>query len=270
MQAALIGCGYIGEFIAKKAANREVPINLRFIFDRHKEKVKRVQEFFDEAPKALSSIKEIAKSDVDIVIEAASIEAVHSFAEDILSSGKDMMILSVGAFSDAGFMEKIRDIYRAKNVRVYIPSGGIGALDILASANIGELIEVELTTIKNPISLMGAPYLTSNQIDISALQDSKVVFRGNAKEAIKGFPANVNVAVTLALAGIGIDKTKDVIVADPRVQQNIHEIRVRGSFGEFTFRTENIPSPENPKTSIIAALSAISTLKKIRSPFLIG
>ncbi len=270
MDAALIGCGSIGEFIARKAASGEASVNIRFILDRHKDKVKRVQNLFDKAPKAVTGIKEIIESDVDLVIEAASIQAVHSFAPDILRSGKDMLILSVGAFSDVGFMEKIQDICRANKARVHIPSGGIGALDIMSSANIGELTEVELTTIKNPHSLVGAPYLKSNRIDLSNLKDRTIVFRGNAKEAIKGFPNNVNVAVTLSLAGIGIDKTRVVIAADPNVMHNIHEIRAKGSFGEFTFRTENIPSRENPRTSIIAAFSAISSLKKMGSPFLIG
>lgn len=270
MDAALIGCGFIGEFIARKAASGEAPVNIQFILDRHKEKVKRVQELFEVPPAALNSIKDIVKSDVELIIEAASIEAVHNFAPDILRSGKDMLILSVGAFSDTDFLEKIETICREKKVRVYIPSGGIGALDIISSAKVGELSRVELTTIKHPLSLMGAPYLKSNPIDISKLQDRTIVFKGNAKEAIKGFPANVNVAVTLALAGVGIDKTQVVIVADPSVKRNIHEVRAKGSFGEFILRTENIPSSENPKTSILAALSAISSLKKMRSPFLIG
>ncbi len=270
MDAALIGCGFIGEFIARRIAEGDLDINLRFILDRHREKVERIQKILNNSPVAAGGIDDILSSDVDIVIEAASIGAVKDFAEDILLSGKDILILSVGAFSDKDFNERIEKICRRGDVRVFLPSGAIGALDIIASAKEGGLEEVELTTIKNPRSLEGAPYLDRGGIDLSKIRDRKEIFSGNAREAIEGFPANVNVAVSLALAGLGMNNTMVRIVADPGVDKNIHEIRASGDFGEFVFRTENLTSPDNPRTSHIAALSAISALKKISSPIKIG
>ncbi|RLG57921.1 MAG: hypothetical protein DRN88_01930 [Candidatus Hydrothermarchaeota archaeon] len=121
-----------------------------------------------------------------------------------------------------------------------------------------ELYEVTLTTIKNPKSFG------------LELKERKTLFRGNAIEAIEKFPQNINVAVTLALAGMGIKKTKVEIIADPKVRKNVHRIKVRGSFGEFNFEVKNEVSPKNPKTSYLAALSAIATLKRIVSPIKIG
>ena len=270
MDSALIGCGFIGGLIAEHVASGRLPIRLRLLLDRHEDKVKRIQDLFKEPPGAAHAIEDIISSNVDLVVEAASIGAVQSFAEPILSSGKDMMIMSVGAFSDTRFYKRVEELCMEKDVKVYLPSGAIGALDAVSSASEGRLREVELSTIKNPVSLKGAPYVIKHGIDLSEIKKPTVIFQGNAAEAIEGFPANVNVAVTLSLAGMGVGKTRVRIIADPSAKRNIHEVRAKGDFGELFFRTENIPSPDNPRTSVLAALSAISTLKKITRPVKIG
>ncbi|MFQ5800136.1 MAG: aspartate dehydrogenase domain-containing protein, partial [Candidatus Hydrothermarchaeales archaeon] len=134
----------------------------------------------------------------------------------------------------------------------------------------GRLFEVELKTIKSPASLEGAPYIVEKGMDLSGIKKRTVIFSGNASEAVAGFPSNVNVAAALAISGIGVRKTRVKIIADPAVERNIHEIRAKGDFGELSFRTENLPSQKNPKTSLLAALSAVSTLKKITNPIKIG
>lgn len=270
MDVALIGCGFIGGFIAERMASGKLPLSLKIVLDRHKEKVERVQGMFAEPPIAAGSIEDVLSSSVSLVIEAASIGAVHSFAEDILASGKDMLILSVGAFSSVDFYKKIEELCLEKKVKVYFPSGAIGGLDAIYSAAQGRLDEVELKTIKSPASLEGAPYIVENGIDLSGIKKRTVIFSGNASDAVVGFPSNVNVAVALAIAGIGAEKTKVKIIADPAAKRNIHEITAKGDFGELNFRTENLPSSENPRTSLLAALSAVSTLKKITVPIKIG
>lgn len=270
MDAALVGCGFIGSLIAKHISTGEIPLRLRYALDRNPEKVERVQALFDKPPAAAESIDEIAESDVKLVIEAASIEAVHSFAKPILSTGKDMMIMSVGAFATPGVYKTVEEICLRSGAHVYLPSGAIGGLDAVSAASVGRLELVEMRTIKNPRSLEGAPYIEDNKINLEGLKKAREIFSGTATEAITGFPANVNVAATLGLAGIGVLETRVKIIADPGVERNIHEIRAKGDFGELTFRTENLPAPDNPRTSLLAALSAVAMLKKITSPIKIG
>jgi aspartate dehydrogenase len=270
MDVALIGCGFIGSLIAEHISSENSAVNLKIILDRNPDKVERIQHMFSEAPAAVKSIEDVLSSNVSLVIEAASIEAVHSFALPIISSGKEMMIMSVGAFSKPGFYDEVKNICLEKNQKVYLPSGALGGLDAISSASVGKLEEASLKTTKNPRSLEGAPYIVEHAIDLSKFKEPKVIFSGNAAEAIKGFPANVNVAIALSLAGLGVRKTKVSIVADPNVSVNIHEVTARGDFGKLKFRAENLPAPDNPRTSLLAAFSAISTLKRIVNPIKIG
>jgi aspartate dehydrogenase len=261
MDVALIGCGFIGSLIAEHISSENSGVNLKIILDRNPDKVERIQHMFSEAPAAVKSIEDVLSSNVSLVIEAASIGAVHSFALPIISSGKEMMIMSVGAFSKPGFYDEVKNICF---------SGALGGLDAISSASVGKLEEASLKTTKNPRSLEGAPYIVEHAIDLSKFKEPKVIFSGNAAEAIKGFPANVNVAIALSLAGLGVRKTKVSIVADPNVSVNIHEVTARGDFGKLKFRAENLPAPDNPRTSLLAAFSAISTLKRIVNPIKIG
>jgi aspartate dehydrogenase len=240
-----------------------VDAELKLLFDRNEEKVKRIQKMFDTPPIAAADIRDITSSGVQLVIEAASIEAVLEFSLPVLKSGKDMLILSVGAFSAAGFLKKIESVCRKADARVYLPSGAIGALDAVSAAKIGGLDQVLLTTTKNPRSFEGAPFITKQGVNLSSLTERSLLFSGNAADAIKAFPSNVNVAVALSLAGIGTKKTLVKVFADPGVDDNIHEIRAKGEFGELEFIAKNRPSSVNPKTSLLAAYSAATTLKKI-------
>jgi len=208
--------------------------------------------------------------DVDLVIEAASQEAVRQYAVRTLEAGKHLMIMSVGALVDARLTEKIRNLVKSGKVKVYIPSGAIGGLDGLKAASIGRIYEATLTTRKPPKAFSGSLYIKEKEVDINALREPKNIYEGSAEEACKLFPENVNVAATLSLAGVGPEKTKVRIIVDPTIENNIHEINVKGDFGEFTFFTRNLASPINPKTSMLAVYSAIATLKKIAEGFQIG
>lgn len=151
-----------------------------------------------------------------------------------------------------------------------MPSGAVAGIDGIRSAAIGRIDSVVLTTTKPPSGFAGAPYIAEHDIDLSSLPGATMLFEGTAADAVQAFPANVNVAGTLSLAGIGYGATMVRVIADPAATRNMHEIKVTGAFGALTVRVENVVSPENPKTSYIAILSAIATLKKLTEPVWVG
>jgi aspartate dehydrogenase len=268
----LIGCGVIGSVLAHAIDEVEAG-NTRLImmYDLVIQKSKKLVNVLSIKPKIAKDFTELVGcEDVHLVIEAASQDAVRQYASKVLRAGKDLMIMSVGALVEGKLTNDIRNLADSAGRKVYIPSGAIAGLDGLKSAAIDRIDEVILTTRKPAEGLKGISYIEQSGIDIDALSKPKTVYKGSAVEACKLFPANVNVAAALSLAGIGPQKTKVRIVADPTIQMNIHEIRVKGKFGEFTVHTENMPSPNSPKTSYLAALSAVATLKRITENLLIG
>jgi len=205
--------------------------------------------------KRLESFKIPQKADV--VVECASVEAVREYGIDVIRSGKDFYIISSGAFSDAEFFNKFMMELNNSTSTVYVPSGAIGGIDIIY--DIKNFIEkVELITRKPP-KAFGLEHLPLEQ----------TIFTGNAIEAISKFPQNTNVSVTLSLAVGDFNKVNVRIVADPNVDQNIHEVNIYSSVGEYKIIHKNKPSP-NPKTSYLAPLSLAAALKKRTEKFRIG
>ncbi|WP_456475694.1 aspartate dehydrogenase [Candidatus Pyrohabitans sp.] len=270
MKVALVGCGAIGTVIARAIAEDRVEAELLCVFDLDRRKADEICSLFLKKPKVALSFEELLSGDAQLVIEAASIGAAKAVLIPALRAGKDVLLLSVGALADDAFLSRVEKTARGTGRRVYLPSGAIGALDALKSAREAGLEEVKITTTKPPQALEGAPYLAEKGISLKGLKERRRVFSGYAREAIKGFPANINVAVAVSLAGAGVDKTRVEIVADPKVERNVHEVHAKGDFGELYFRVENLPSPENPRTSMLAALSAIATLRRIAAPVQVG
>lgn len=269
MKVALIGCGFIGQTIAGAIKEGAIDASLVCIFDRNRENVEAVSAMFDDV-KIAESASDVIGSDADLVIEAASIDALKQYAVEVLKSGKSLMAMSVGAFADRELLESIEKVAGENDVKVYLPSGAVGGLDALKSAAGAVLSDVSLVTTKPPKSLGGNQYLVDRGIDVDTIKERQVLYEGSAADAIEKFPFNVNVAVTVGLCGLGTKKTRVSVVCDPKIDRNVHEIHAKGDFGEFMFRTENLPSPKNPKTSYLAALSAISTLKRITSHIEVG
>jgi len=207
---------------------------------------------------------------IQLVIEAASQDAVRQYAVKTLYKGKDLMIMSTGALLDDDLFKEISKIAKEKGKKVYLPSGAIVGLDNIKAAAVRFVDEVMLVTRKPPRSFEGAPLVEERGIDLSKLDNPLLLFEGSAREAVKLFPKNVNVSASLSLAVIGPDRTKVRIIADPQAENITHEIHVRGEFGEIMTRTVNRPFPDNPKTSYIAALSAIATLRKISGNIIVG
>ncbi|MDG6243326.1 MAG: aspartate dehydrogenase [Methanolobus sp.] len=265
----LVGCGTIGTTICKAIDDGTVEAQLFAIYDRNTEDVERLLSTLRKEKPLLMETSEMIQN-IDLLIECASQEAVPEVIPLALKAHCDVMIMSVGAFADNGLFTDIRELAKDNNCKVYLPSGAIVGLDGLKSASVEDIYSVTLTTKKPPQGLEGAPYITMNDIDLESIEEETLLFEGAAIEAVRAFPANVNVAATISIAGIGFEKTRVRIVADPKLTRNIHEICVEGAFGKFTTRAENLPSPTNPKSSYLASLSAIATLKRITDPFQTG
>jgi aspartate dehydrogenase len=208
-----------------------------------------------------------ALSDVaDIVIECAPSRLVRSIVAPFVASGKIAVVLSAGALLDH---EDLIELAKQNGGQIVVPTGALIGLDAVTGAAVGKIHSVRMVTRKPILGLAGAPYIVENNIDIENITEPLKIFDGTAREAAKGFPANLNVAVALSLAGIGPDRTKLEIWADPTLTRNTHRIDVESDSARFSMSIENIPS-ENPKTGLITALSVIAYLRKQRASLRVG
>lgn len=195
----------------------------------------------------------------ELVIEAATQEALRQMAPRVLGRGLPLIALSVGALADPAFLEECTRLARERGTRLHVPSGALGALDVIRAAAEAGLDEVTLVTAKPPAGF-----------GLTDLREPKVLYEGPAAEAVALYPKNVNVAAALSLAGVGFEKTKVRIVADPRVSANTHTVVAKGAFGEVTCRVENRPSPDNPASSHLASLSVLALVRRMLAPVSIG
>lgn len=267
MKVGIVGCGTIGSKLAEHI-DRDLKGRARItvLSDIDANNARMLSTRLESKPK-VDSIENLIKS-VDLVIEAASAKASGDIAGKAVEAGKDVMVMSTGGLlKDYGRLFKLSE---EKEAHIYLPSGAICGLDGLKGAKFSKIEKATLTTRKPPEGLKGAPYVVEHNIDLAGITQETVIFEGNAFEAMEGFPANINVAATLSLCGIGPEKTLVKIIASPDSKRNIHEIEVEGSFGKLVARTENVPSPDNPKTSYMAILSAMATLDGILENVKIG
>ncbi|HET7197407.1 MAG TPA: aspartate dehydrogenase [Burkholderiales bacterium] len=202
----------------------------------------------------------------DAVLEAASHEAVREHLVVLLRAGVSVVVLSAGALADRALHEAAQAAAAASGARLLVPSGGIGGLDALNAACIAGVDEVSIQVAKPPAAWKGIPYVERLALRLDALAGPHVLFEGPAREGVPHFPQNVNIAAVLSLAGIGMDRTRLRVVADPALELNTHTIRVAGRTGRFTIVLENVPTPENPKTSWLACCSAVDALRALAAP----
>ena len=250
LRIGLLGCGNIGHIIARHAGR----FTIVAVFDQVPDRAREIEAISGAA--AYQEFDSFIQADFDIVVEAASVSAVKRHAPDVLAHGKDMVIMSVGALTDPGFRNLIRAKARENGRKVYIPSGAIFGLDNIKIGRISTLKKLLLRTTKSPAAL-----------GIEA-DKRRQIFAGKANECIKSFPKNVNVSVAMSLAA-GMDADVELFV-DPAVDQNVHELFIEGDFGETYVRVTNMPSPDNPATSYLAALSVLSLLEKMDDPIVVG
>lgn len=260
MRITIIGCGSIGSKLAK-AADEMNEVKRIHLMDLQKGKAERIANSLNKAIVIDSVEDELYHS--DLVIEAATQECAREILPIVVARGVDIMIMSVGSLVDDDFRSMIFEKAKVSEAKVYIPTGALCGTDGLRSASVDELDEVELITVKGPKSLLGIEYMLTKGIDVEKITERTVIYTGYARDAVKLFPRNINVAATVSLLGIGFDKTKVTVAVDPDIDSNSHELIIKGKFGHMTCHTYNYPEPDNPKTSHLATLSAISALKRI-------
>jgi aspartate dehydrogenase len=254
MRLGIIGCGAIGTDVAK-AADAMDDIEKIYLYDINPAAAKKLCSMMKKA--SIKPVEEFLKN-VDVVFEAASQQAVAQYAALALEAGKDLIIMSIGSLFDDTLRKKLVDIARKQNRKIYLPSGAVCGIDGVLAANIEKLDSVTLVTTKPPASLG------------RSVEERTVIFKGNARDAVKQFPKNINVAACLSLAGVGFDETKVEIVADPVETRISHKILAHGRFGRLRAEVENMPNPNNPQSSYMASLSAIATLRRVLDPLQIA
>ncbi len=257
----LLGCGVIGTQIALAIDSGTIPAQLTQIYDQSKESSNKLVSKLKNKPTIVENSHLLSSGPIDLVVEAASQQAVKDVALSILQNKKDMMIMSVGALLDESIFEVLYEACKEFKKQILLPSGAIAGLDAIKSVK-DELTSLTLVTTKHPKSFKGANFFENSNINLDSIKKQTTIFEGNAFEAVKLFPANINVAALLSLTGLGSKNTKVMIVADPSTDKNTHNILANGKFGKLSITVENLPDSDNPKTSRLAILSAIQTLKQ--------
>lgn len=217
-----------------------------------------------------TTLDELLATKPDVVVEAASHEAVRDYAEPLLARGIALIVLSGGALCDDALRARLEQAAITHNALLYVPSGGICGLDALKAMCVAGVEEVSIAVTKPPAAWKGIAYVEQQKFDLDHLSGPLTLFDGAAREGVPLFPANVNIAAVLSLAGVGFDRTRLKVVADPALTANTHFITLRGPTGRVSIKLENVPAPENPKTAWLACYSALAALKHAKSPVRYG
>jgi aspartate dehydrogenase len=239
-RVGVIGCGAIGTIIAEAFERRTLACDELILYDYELERAEKLKSQLHFPTRVVLSLDEMLRLKPKVVVEAASQQAARDYVGRIVAEGAEVIVMSTGALLGLNLVSR----------RVHVPSGAIGGLDALAAAALAGVDEVVLTTRKNPKAL---------DVDYG---EERVVYEGDAEEAARRFPREMNVAATLALT-VKPTRVKVRVVSDPLVHRNTHEIHVKWRFGEMFLRFANDPHPENPRTSALAAWSAIKLLQKL-------
>lgn len=261
---AIIGCGAIGEAVARHlAGHEEIRIGVAIVEPGMEARAGAV---FGES---IEIVREFgaAVTSVDLAADCAGHPALRQHGEAILSRGIDLVTVSSGALADAGLYDRLAAAAREGGSRLRVVTGAIGALDALSAAGVGKLTRVTYRGRKPPEGWRGSA--AESKLDLDALTEAAVHFRGTARDAALEYPKNANVAASVALAGAGLDETTVELVADPAATGNIHEIVAEGDFGRFEFRIEAQPLADNPRSAAIAAMSVVREIIRTTTPIVI-
>ena len=239
-RVGIIGCGAIGTLIAEAADRSIVKCDGLILYDAVLERAETLGRALRTSVTIARSLEEMIKLKPAVIVEAASQQGARDCIAKVVTADIDLIVMSVGALLELN----------VKSRRIHVPSGAIGGLDALSSAKLAGIDEIVLTTRKSPKIL-----------DLDN-REEKLVYEGNAEEAVKRFPREMNVAATLALT-VPREKVKVQVISDPKEKRNVHEVRVKWKHGDMFLRFENEPHPDNPKTSALAAWSAIKLLKDL-------
>lgn len=263
---AIAGLGAIGMRVAEAVDEGAVAgITLVAVSANNKETATDRVSGFLSPPKVM----ELARlaDHADIIVECTPAAVFHEVAGAAVEKGRTLLPLSVGALLRHPELEEQA---HATGAKIIVPTGAVIGLDTVRAMAVGEIYEVKLETRKPPNGLAGAPHLVEHNIDISNLTKPLLVFEGTARDAAFGFPANVNVAAALGLAGVGVDRTLVEVWADPTIDRNLQSVSITSDAGEATMTMRNIPSVENPRTGRIVANSVIATLQRLTASLIAG
>ncbi len=239
-KVGIIGCGAIGTLLAEAVETGIVKCDALILYDYNGEKAEKLQKSLTVPTRIVRNVDEMIKLKPHVIVEAASQQAAREYANRISAENIDLIVMSVGALLDLN----------VKDGRIHVPSGAIGGLDAIGSAALAGIDEIVLISRKNPKAL-----------DVDGTH-KKLVYEGNAQEAVRLFPREMNVAATLALT-VSPQEVKVRVISDPKADRNVHEIKVKWKHGDMFLKFENDPHPENPGTSALAAWSAIKLLKEL-------
>jgi aspartate dehydrogenase len=265
LRVALGGLGAVGLPVARRLAAGLPGLSLAAVSARDPDRAAaRLRAFGIVVP--IVPLAALAE-DADIIVESLPSALFRAVAEPALDAGRLFLPLSVGALLDHPDL-----VERAKRrgARIIVPTGALLGLDAVRAAAQGEIRSVTLVTRKPPAGLAGAPYLVERGLSLAGLDRPLKLFEGTARDGVRGFPANVNVAAALALAGIGPDRTRLEIWADPGIERNTHRIEVEADSVRLSMTIENVPSPGNPRTGRLTPLSVIACLRGLTETVRIG
>ena len=265
LRVGIGGLGAIGGTLVQHLDDGIEGLSLVAIAVRDRDKVRPNLERLKVQPKivGLGDLAEVA----DVVVECAPAGVFDEVAIPAVEAGRILVPASVGALLERpNLINQARDL----GAKIVVPTGALLGLDAIRAVVEGKVHSVQMVTRKPPNGLKGAPFLDGKDIDLDGLTEPLKLYSGSAREAVKGFPANVNVAAALSLAGIGPDRTKIEIWADPGIDRNTHRIVVLADSAKLEMTIENIPSKENPRTGRITPLSILATLRALRAPLKIG
>lgn len=263
-RVAIAGLGAIGRAVARKLDEGVAGLSLSAVSVRNPTAAGEFLATLSCHP-AVVSLDALA-GNADIVVECAPAQLLVSIAEPVLREGKKLVVLSVGALLSNPQLGQMAERF---NAQILVPTGALIGLDAVLAAGEGRIESVRMITRKPVKGLEGAPFLVERGIRLDDLREPLKVFSGTAREAASGFPANLNVAAALSLAGIGPDRTLVEVWADPSVTRNTHRIEVESDSARFSMTIENVPS-ENPRTGRITAQSVVALLRKLTSPVRVG
>ena len=258
LRLGLIGHGAIGRAVADAFADPASPIELVAVL------VRRTRA----EPLCTTSIETFLAARPDVVLECAGHQAVRDHGVRCLEASADLVLTSIGALVDDPLRRRLETAAAASGHRLILASAGIGALDILAGAAVGGLDAVAITVRKDPSAWVGTP--AEDICDLASLGEPLTLYDGPVRDGAARYPGNVNIAAAVALAGLGLDRTRLLIVADPTIQDHVVEIEAAGAFGRFSFREDVRPTRDNPKTGELVAMALIKTVRQLPSPVVIG
>jgi aspartate dehydrogenase len=267
LRLGVVGCGAIGSRIAistTKELSQE--FKLSALYDIDPQRSQALSRKFRTLSLCKKSLSQLIRAS-DVIVEAVNTTASKDIVFQSLSAGKTVLCMSVGCFlSNRALLKRAS---RTKGT-LLLPSGAIAGLDAVKAASVLGIRSLTLTTTKPPKGFYGNEYIKGRGIDPAKIRCDTVLFDGDAQDAVIAFPQNINVAAALAIAAGPRVRVRVKIVASPQVTRNTHEIVAAGPFGRITTRTENEIFPDNPKTSYLAGLSAIATLKSFGQRIKIG